>query len=407
MNSNTNKRRLNDVDSNTDKAPDPRNQSIATPTIFASSPITDRASTFIAHFHPHDPRQPSPSKSTTQTIKSFQNDPAFSTADHRMAAWRRASTQRTLLPTGGASGVTYTTSSDDDGEKYAGKRLEKVLNELNVQGTVVVARWYGGVLLGPVRFTHIENVARDAIARWTRSVGGAGAGDAHSGGGGKRVKTGDDSSPASGSPAKGAPTEAQKAADEATRVRLAEQLVYRDNSIAVLRALLAEKKNEQHQQRIDESSTQKLQQQQQQESIDPAVAGSSPAPGSNILKGKGNLASQSASPADATPPSASAARAAETDAVSKHTSISTSTSPINPSSVSPPPPPSTATANNTATKPHAQPLDYTALPLARLRQLEKARDATIAFILKQIDKAEADEKKAKANGEGDGGGLGS
>lgn len=318
-----------------------------------------------------------------------------------MAAWRRASTQRTLLTTGGASGVTYTTSSDDDGEKYAGKRLEKVLNELNVQGTVVVARWYGGVLLGPVRFTHIENVARDAIARWTRSVGGAGAGDAQSGGGGKRVKTGDDSSPASGSPAKGGPTEAQKAADEATRLRLAEQLVYRDNSIAVLRALLAEKKNgqqQQQQQRIDESSTQKLQQQQQQqqESIDPAVAGSSPALDSNNLKGKENLASQSASPAEATPPSASAARAAEMDAVSKHASVSTSTSPINPSSVSPAPP-STTTANNTATKPHAQPLDYTAMPLARLRQLEKARDATIAFILKQIDRAEADEKKANAN----------
>ena len=59
---------------------------------------------------------------------------------------------------------------DDDGEQYAGKRLEKVLTEMNVEGAVVVARWYGGVLLGPVRFTHIENCARGAIEKWKAGV---------------------------------------------------------------------------------------------------------------------------------------------------------------------------------------------------------------------------------------------
>ena len=44
-----------------------------------------------------------------------------------------------------------------------------------------------------------------------------------------------------------------------------------------------------------------------------------------------------------------------------------------------------------ATSPTKQ-LDYEAMPLARLKQLDKARDATIAFILKQIDAAEAVQK---------------
>lgn len=30
---------------------------------------------------------------------------------------------------------------------------------------VVVTRWYGGVLLGPDRFKHINRVARDALVR--------------------------------------------------------------------------------------------------------------------------------------------------------------------------------------------------------------------------------------------------
>jgi hypothetical protein len=41
-------------------------------------------------------------------------------------------------------------------------------------------------------------------------------------------------------------------------------------------------------------------------------------------------------------------------------------------------------------------MDYSAMPLQRLRQLEKARDATIGFILKQLDKAEEEEKQRDA-----------
>ena len=50
---------------------------------------------------------------------------------------------------------------DDDGEDAAGGRLLHLLQILDVKNAVVVvSRWYGGIKLGPARFTHINNAAR-------------------------------------------------------------------------------------------------------------------------------------------------------------------------------------------------------------------------------------------------------
>ncbi|KIW52162.1 hypothetical protein PV05_07824 [Exophiala xenobiotica] len=271
--------------------------------VFISAPILDRSSTFTAHFHPLTSPQASStgqtakSKSLTSTVKAFQTHPDFAAADHRMVAWRRPSNQRTLGLGPAAAGVgktICTTGSDDDGEKYAGKRLERVLIDLDVQGTIVVARWYGGILLGPVRFTHIENVAREAIGKWK-------ARQSQAEGQAKRQKM-----------AGGGDEEAQLVAE---RTRLARQLAERDNSIVVLRGLLAEK--------TAKHETDMLQ--------------------------DGTLANQGT--------------------------------------------PTQATASTNSPGSPAKKMDYSEMPLQRLRQLDKARDATIAFILKQIDKAEEEEKE--------------
>lgn len=116
------------------------------------------------------------------------------------------------------------TASDDDGEAYAGKKLERVLEGLEVQGAVVVGRWFGGVMLGPVRFAHFEAVAREAVGLWRDSERGevTTRGGKDVVGGVKRAKPdGDDSG--------------------VKRERLARQLEERDQSIFVLRGLLAEK----------------------------------------------------------------------------------------------------------------------------------------------------------------------
>ncbi|KAF2234219.1 hypothetical protein EV356DRAFT_175212 [Viridothelium virens] len=219
--------------------------------VFRSDSIYDRSSTFVAHF------------SSTIKPKDLQSSKEFESASHRILGWRRTSNQRSLTGSAGSQQL-YVTGSDDDGEKYGGKRLEKVLEAEQVEGAVVVARWYGGVLLGPIRFTHIEICAKEAIHRWKEAV------------------------------AETAEKKRRLEADEHERNKLVNVLRERDQSISTLRGLLAEKE-------------------------------------STASKG--------------------------TD-----------------SSANPPTP--------------TKSLDYDSMPLQSLKTLERARDASIGFLLKKIDQAE-------------------
>lgn len=54
--------------------------------------------------------------------------------------------------------------NDDDGETAAGGRLAHLLQILEVENVlVVVTRYYGGIHLGPDRFKHINQAARNAL----------------------------------------------------------------------------------------------------------------------------------------------------------------------------------------------------------------------------------------------------
>jgi hypothetical protein len=233
--------------------------------LFRSTPIEDRSSTFIAFYSP------------TLSAKVLQAHAEFKSASHRIAAWRKPSSQG-ALSFQSSSQRLYDSGHEDDGEKFAGKRLEKVLADMNAEGSVVVARWYGGVLLGPVRFNHIDHCAREAIleSRRTRNQDLAE-------GRAKQRKIDD---------------------EERSRTALINTLEERDHSITVLRGLLKEK-----------------------------IAASTEA-------------SESASDAQRQTPT-------------KKT-------------------------------------DYSAIPLQALTKLEKARDATIAWILKEIDKAEEQQKAVES-----------
>ncbi|PPJ59223.1 hypothetical protein CBER1_05353 [Cercospora berteroae] len=230
------------------------------PPFFRSQPIEDRQSTFIGFY------------SSSLKPKELQALPELKTADHKVAGWRRESNQQSI-----GKAKLYVTGSDDDGEKYAGKRVEKVMEACNATGSVVVARWWGGIMLGPVRFTHIETVARDSIRACESHRAEAGA---------KRRKV---------------------LEDKEEHAKLCKTLSDRDASITVLRKLAADKE-----QRLND----------------------------------GVAAAKDAN-ADAQQVTASA-----------------------------------PTANAS--------MDYSVLPLDRLRVLEKARDATLAFLLKRIDKAEGE-----------------
>ncbi|EIM80595.1 ribosomal protein S5 domain 2-like protein [Stereum hirsutum FP-91666 SS1] len=81
-------------------------------------------------------------------------------ASHEIAAWRCMVLRqgRTGL---GEDDFMLVEGSEDDNEKWAGAKVLGVMKSLAVLDTVVVvSRWYGGVMLGPVRFTHIEDCTR-------------------------------------------------------------------------------------------------------------------------------------------------------------------------------------------------------------------------------------------------------
>ncbi|CAG9840985.1 unnamed protein product [Diabrotica balteata] len=53
---------------------------------------------------------------------------------------------------------------DDDGENKASSRVLELLQTLKLNNVmVVISRWYGGIQLGPDRFRHINNAARQAL----------------------------------------------------------------------------------------------------------------------------------------------------------------------------------------------------------------------------------------------------
>lgn len=161
--------------------------------IFRSAPIEDRSSRFVAIYSPN------------LSANEVQARAEFESATHRIAAWRRRSNQRALN-----SQPLIDICHDDDGEKYGGKTLEKVLITMDVEGVVVVARWYGSVMLGPVRFEHLKNCATEAILKWKQEQLVLT----------KRLKI---------------------ERDDRDRSELASVLAERDQSIVVLRGLLAEK----------------------------------------------------------------------------------------------------------------------------------------------------------------------
>ncbi|RAQ99769.1 formate nitrite transporter family protein [Stemphylium lycopersici] len=168
--------------------------------VYFSAPIQEQTSTFKAAFSP------------TLSAKALQALPEFRTATHKIAAWRKPSRQKSLMP---ESRTLYDLGHDDDGEKWAGGRLSNVLRDISTEGVVVVARWYGGQNIGPIRFTHMETCAKAAIYKY------------------KVAETEAKKEQAS---------KKQKVDEEAKRKELTKNLQERDYSIFALRKLLDEKK---------------------------------------------------------------------------------------------------------------------------------------------------------------------
>ncbi|KAG7097419.1 hypothetical protein E1B28_004766 [Marasmius oreades] len=133
--------------------------------IFEASPIVDRKSSFVGRACTiTDPSQVGPLVSLiTITVAILLQVPlilAHLSSDRRIAraahpiinAWRCQ------------VGNVLHQDNDDDGETAAGGRLAHLLQILEINNVlVIVTRYFGGIHLGPDRFKHINQAARNAL----------------------------------------------------------------------------------------------------------------------------------------------------------------------------------------------------------------------------------------------------
>lgn len=117
------------------------------PDIGRSQTIEDRLSKFQSFFVPIGTV-----KEISTFVIGFKQTALCENVDHAMLAYRISE-----------PGIGLSIGSDDDGERFAGKKLADLLESMNVYGLVIVIRQYGGIMLGPIRFQHITQCARDAI----------------------------------------------------------------------------------------------------------------------------------------------------------------------------------------------------------------------------------------------------
>ncbi|WVQ78391.1 hypothetical protein IAT38_000477 [Cryptococcus sp. DSM 104549] len=91
--------------------------------------------------------------------------------DHRMWACRALCLKDGKNGTEGEEAYQLIESFNDDGEKFGGERILKVLKEQNaVDVLTVCCRWYGGDMIGPIRFQHIATTVQTSLQSLLQSV---------------------------------------------------------------------------------------------------------------------------------------------------------------------------------------------------------------------------------------------
>lgn len=123
-----------------------------------SKSLSSKGSVFIAHAAPIT----SPSTRTGLMKILFNKYPDLEkTADH--VAW--------AIRTRYGSSSLVQEASFDDGEAGCGKFMLELLREANITNTtVVLVRWYGGVMLGPDRWRLMRECLNDALSAQRRTA---------------------------------------------------------------------------------------------------------------------------------------------------------------------------------------------------------------------------------------------
>ncbi|EIW80384.1 ribosomal protein S5 domain 2-like protein [Coniophora puteana RWD-64-598 SS2] len=126
-----------------------------------SQEIRDRGSIFSATIF--RAQSPTEARNAIAHLKRFihAERPAY-----EIAAWRCMILKSGKNGLGGPDDFELAEGYDDGGEKGAGIRvLSTMRREGIVDNVVIVSRWFGGTMLGPVRFSHIEICAGEVCKR--------------------------------------------------------------------------------------------------------------------------------------------------------------------------------------------------------------------------------------------------
>jgi len=113
------------------------------------SPFTDRKSTFQAHL-----AHISSEEEAQLVLAHLLEDRKIARATHNIMAYRVYDDEKE---------IQYK-DNDDDGETAAASKMAEMMHLMDCNNViVVVSRWYGGIHLGPDRFRHINNCAREIL----------------------------------------------------------------------------------------------------------------------------------------------------------------------------------------------------------------------------------------------------
>ncbi|KAL5478468.1 hypothetical protein ACEPAI_2652 [Sanghuangporus weigelae] len=128
-----------------------------------SSEIRDRGSLFIASIY----RASSPSSASKCHAYHKNVVHGSNPATHEICAWRCMNLKMGCDGLGGPDDFELVSGKDDDGEDNGGRSVLRTMEKEGViDAIVIVSRWFGGMLLGPVRFTHIETCTREVCRRF-------------------------------------------------------------------------------------------------------------------------------------------------------------------------------------------------------------------------------------------------
>lgn len=138
-----------------------------TPVVVATSQeIRDRGSIFVGSVY----RATSPEEA--QAALHYHKHVIHAGKDvYEISAWRCMVLKSGHTGLAGPDDFELRTGFDDGGEQWAGSRVLKTMQtEGVIDAIVIVSRWFGGTLLGPTRFRHIETCTSEVCRKFNKAV---------------------------------------------------------------------------------------------------------------------------------------------------------------------------------------------------------------------------------------------